>query len=176
MGTTYTYHPAVKAVKGTEGIPPTPAQIIESLNEGWNSWARSINPVNTDEYYLFTLPYGVRGAFIGFDNIDMQADGTAQFYHGLMISIEGIRVYESGEVVTVMAGDYLNDSRIRISRQIDNSIVYVVSTDTDTFVYKSLVAPDHKNIPAYVYGYLYISGDELLTSEITSGEVNFGSA
>lgn len=171
-----TCYPATPAVPGVTGVPPTAGQIATNNNQGWNAWSRSINPIDLGDYIVYTLSVGIHGCFIGLGMKGVDGRKIGVFTHGIVVDATGIHVLEGGVVKATLRDGHTAESYIRIVRQEDNSIVYVVTTGSQTVVYKSLVAnPISGILPLYAYSYLYSVGDVVLTSEIDEGEVGFGS-
>ena len=169
-----TCYPASEPETGTPGIPPTAGQIITGLNIGWNSWSRSVDQIDTDRYLRYTMANGVTGVFIGVSTHGVEGQQIASFKHGIIVDLTGIHIYESGVVVQTIRDSHSSESYIRIVRQIDNSIVYVVTTGTQTIVHVRGAATQSKLMPLYAYAYIYQSGDVVISNEIKTGEVLFG--
>jgi len=151
-------------------------QIKEILNLGWNTWARSIEPIPVGGYIVCTLMDGVMGACIAIGREGMEGQSISAFQYSLIIDRTGIKAHENGVVVDEIRAEHSLLSEVKIYRQADNSIVYVVTTEKETLVYTSnlenLFPPF---IPLYVYGYLYSSGDKVLSAEFANGTVQYGS-
>jgi len=164
----------VAAVPASPGIPPTQQQINQSLNKGWNSWARSIEQIPKGEFFQFAVAPGVSGVFIGLDVKGMEGQGIHTFSHGLLADLSGVWVYESGVKVLRLSTSYNGADALRIVRQNDGSIVYLLMQASGTVAHSS-TAPGSV-LPLYGYGYLYSGGDSINSADIAPGEVQYGSA
>lgn len=166
------YHPPQPAVQGSEGIPPTPSQIDRSLNKGWNSYARSIDKLVAGDYFVCTASNGITGAFMCLGHVGKQGDTIESFPHSIKIEPGGISAYEYGALVETLKVSHAAESFVRIHRQEDNAIVYVVVTGTETVVLKSAVKASVGEL--YIYGYLYSGGDRITSAALETGRVVFG--
>jgi hypothetical protein len=155
--TQYVCTPAVAAVPSIPGIPATPSQVIVSLNVGWNSHSRSITTLDEGSYLAFTLDPANTGTFVGVDVAGKDPQQPALFPHGLMIDPSGVYVYESGNVVTQLAGGYTSLTEFHIERRPDGTVQYTV----DTARYTSTV-PASSTDDLYVYTLLYSGNDRLI--------------
>lgn len=153
-----TCYPAQPAIPGTPGIAPTPSQIIINKQEGWNSSSRSIAPLEQEQGVLITPAVGIMGAFIGLAPAGYDAYPPNLFTHGLMIDLNGVRVYESGAFVDTLASGYSGTAEISIERALDDTITYKI-VDGSTVTYDSLDAIPVGDIYAYVM--LYAGGDRV---------------
>lgn len=158
---------------GFPAVPDIKPRVDYITNNGWNTQARSINPLVRGQYYDFNCSDGIYGAFLGIakDLKDMQK--TSLFTHALIVDRNGVTAYESGEAKRIIKSHQKSISNIRIYRQEDDSIVYVVTTGTESLVYTS--TERYREPSAYIYGYLYSSGDKILSSSFKSGKVVYGS-
>lgn len=152
-----TCYPGVAGTAGTAGTPATPAQIIISRNLGWNSHSRSITSLEVGTYFQAFIPMGVHGVFFGVDVAGNDGQSIASFPHGLLVDVSGIRAYEEGVVVDVLATSYTNTTDFRIVRNADNTISYFADANT----YDSLTATNPGD-DLLVYAYLYSSLDGLI--------------
>ena len=166
------YHPAIAPVASVGYLPPTPNQISQSLNAGWNSYAISINDLVVGKYFVFTLAAGITGAFIGVGPKNMYGKPISTFKHGISVDPSGIKAQENGSVVATLRNGVMPTSLVRVHRQPDNSIVYAVTTGTETKVFKSQITPNLGSL--YIHGYLYSGGDRILSAEFKTGKVVFG--
>lgn len=161
------YHPPVVGSPGIPSAPPTPAQIKISLNEGWNSYARTIGALAAGSYINYTIKYGTKGALLAVAYSGFEGRPIGEFTHGVMVDISGIRVFESGVVVATLAPP-LPGRNIRIARLADGRIVYAV----DSGVFHVSSAPVYPSAAElYVYGMLYSGYDEVSTAEFISGNI-----
>src|SRR5512139_1138188 len=90
------YYPASAAVPAVPYSPPTAAQISLSLNEGWNSYARSIDVLPSGSLVEFTIKPGSHGALVAIGAPGMEGVPIGLFAHGVMVDSTGIYVFESG--------------------------------------------------------------------------------
>lgn len=168
--------PASPAVPSIPAVAPTPTQISYSLNYGWNSWARSIDPLTTGKYFECAIPPSTSGAFIGIGPQGMEAPDIGRFKNGLVFDKTGVKVFESGEVVATLRAPFLWASKMRIFRRSNNEIVYVIVTAKETIVYLSAVKQYRGFVPLYAYGFIYSSGEVINAASLTTGKVSFGVA
>ena len=169
-----TCYPATPIVPASPGVPPTPQQINYSLNSGWNSWARSVNQIPAGNFCQLSISPGSRGAFFGLGGRGMEGLGIHAFPHGIISDSSGLWIYEAG--VKVVRLSLTNDAsdKLRIVRQSDLRIAYIITRGVHTFSYTS--AAYGSSLPLYAYGYLYSGGDSVNSAEIITGEVQYGSA
>lgn len=172
--TTQTCYPAVPPTPGRPGAPPTKAQIIKSLNKGWNSWARTIDTIAKGKFCQMTVAPGVEAAFLGLGLKGMEGKPIHFFTHGILVDITGVWAFESGSKTELLSLSYMGESDIRIIRHEDLSVAYLVKTGTETKIYTSLVAASA--LALYGYGYLYSGGDQITSAGIVVGAVQYGSA
>ena len=172
--TVETVMPAQDATVGTS-TPLTYTQILKLTNSGWNSWARSINPLNAGTFIKFTAASGVTSACITIANKGMEGAGVARFTHGIICDSSGVRVYENGAMVKTLYATQTALSELRIYRQSSNTIVYMAITGTSSVVHTSTVPAKSLLIPLYAYGYLYTAGDRISSAVFKTGEVQYGS-
>lgn len=151
------------------------AQIDRVLNRGWNTSARTVAPLTAGSYLWFNVMDGITGAFIGIGATGRDGKQMHLFDHGLVVSLEGVRVIEGGEVKQILRSAPSSLSSIRIYRQPDNVIVYTITTGTETVVYKSLVTQKiGRMFNLYAYCKLYSSGDRVTDAAFAQGSVGFG--
>lgn len=158
------YYPATSAIPAVPYSPPTAAQISLSLNEGWNSYARSINPLPAGSLVEFTVKPGSRGALVAVGAPGMEGVPIDLFAHGIMVDTTGIYVFEAGAVVAQLAAVNLTGTKIRILRLADGRIAYVVGS---TVVFSA--TPTDVFDTLHVYGMLYAAYDEVSSTEILTG-------
>lgn len=169
-----TYHRAEPAVATVPYSPAKPNQISYSLNAGWNSYAISINPLEKGKYLLFNVASGITGAFVGIGPRSKYGAQISSFTHGLLIDPSGIKVYENGEVKATLRSSAKTLSMMRIYRLADNTIVYAVTTESESAAYESTVAAYAGDL--YVHGFLYSGGDQILSAQFLTGDVSFSNA
>jgi hypothetical protein len=153
----------------------TYTELLTLTNAGWNSWARSIDPLRLGTYIVYTIATGVTSACVGIGPKGLESDGVGKFTHSIIADKDGVKIYESGALKTTLYNSQVELTQLRIYRMMDNSIVYVATTGTATQVYTSLVAAPSKATPIYAYGYLFIASDKVTTARYRTGEVQYGS-
>lgn len=169
-----TCYSSTPLIPARPGVPPTQQQINYSLNSGWNSWARSVNQIPAGNFCQLSISPGSRGAFFGLGGRGMEGLGIHAFPHGIISDSSGLWIYEAG--VKVVRLSLTNDAsdKLRIVRQSDLRIAYIITRGVQTFSYTSLEIGSA--LPLYAYGYLYSGGDSVNSAEIITGEVQYGSA
>lgn len=178
---TTTTIPAVPGTPGTTGtpaVPGTPAQFIEHFNEGWNSWARSIDEMNVNSYLSYSIESGVRGILVALGVPGKAGDSINSFSHAILVDPGGVSVMEYGEVVQILKYSYSPDTNLRLYRQPDNQVIAVVTNPTETVVY-IFSADAHllSSIPMHAYCYIYRGDDSIIGSKIRNDNpVQFGQA
>lgn len=166
--------PAQEATTGTSE-PLTYTEILKLTNSGWNSWARSIEPLALGKFIKFTTASGVTSACVVVAGKGMEGEGVARFSHGIICDSSGVRVYENGAMVKTLYATQTVLTEIRIYRQTANEVVYVAITGTSSVAHTSTVPAPLKILPLYAYGFLYTAGDRLTSASITTGDVQYGS-
>jgi hypothetical protein len=175
--TTTEYVPATPAIQGTEGVSPTRTQIVRSRNEGWRSWSRSIDSLEAGNFLAYSVATGVRGVMIGIGSLsDVLTRSITAFRHGIIVDKTGVKVYESGGVVTTLDTHYQAVSEIRINRRTDNQIVYLLITGTDNYIHVSGTDLEFAGLTLYASAQMYSGGDQITSSTMRTGNVQFGSA
>ena len=167
-------HPAVPAIAGSAGVPPTVQQISVSLNSGWNSSARSIDHIPHGNFVQYSVAPGAGGVFLGLGVAGKDRQAIGAFSHGLLADLSGVWVYEAGATMIRLSLTFDGTEKLRITRQADGSIVYLLVKGSQTVAHTSAVPG--LNAPLYVYGYLYSGGDSVNSADIITGEVQYGSA
>ena len=172
--TVTTTMPAQDAYVG-EATSLTYTELLTLTNAGWNSWARSIDPLRLGTYIVYTIATGVTSACVGIGPKGLESDGVGKFTHSIIADKDGVKIYESGALKTTLYNSQVELTQLRIYRMMDNSIVYVATTGTATQVYTSLVAAPAKATPIYSYGFLFIASDKVTSATYKTGEVQYGS-
>lgn len=155
-----TCYPAVAAVPGYAGVAATPAQVIVSLNPGWNTHSRTKAPLLVDHYFKFTASPANVAAFIGVDTVARDAQLPTDFPYGLLLDTSGVYVYEYGSIVHTFSGAYTSLNEFFIEYRADKSITYRM----DTQQYVSALSFNALS-DVYVYGDLYTGRDTILSAE-----------
>jgi hypothetical protein len=155
----------------------SPQHVLAKLaSHGWDTHARSVDPLSVGKCFEFTAAEDVTGACLIIGPKGLDGRGIHQFTHCLVVDGSGVRVYEGGRFKEHLRGSHNALASLRIYRQEDNSVVYVVTLGTETIVYTSTA---HLAVPAmfdvYVYCYLYASGDKVTSAEYKTGKVQYGS-
>ena len=154
-------------------IPTT--EIVQLINQAWNTSARSIAALVRGYYLLFTAA-DITGACLMLGPKEKDGQGIHTFSHGLTVDPAGVHVYEGGVFKTTLRSPHNSVTALRIYRHENGNIVYVTTTETETIVYNSLAAyPLPSFIDVFVYGYLYSSGDQITDASFETGEVQYGS-
>jgi len=132
------------------------------LNRGWNTSSRTVNPLVAGDYLEFNLAEGITGLYIAIAPINFDDKVHSRFTHGLMFSLDGVMVFESGSIIATLASAVDPDALYRIYRRADNSVAYAIISDGTAVLYESaadlpLAAP----FDLYGYSFLYSSGDTI---------------
>ena len=172
-----TCYPAQPEIPAVPATPPTPDIIIRDLHIGWNAHSRTIDPLGLGEYLQFTFGTGSRG-IVGLGLRYLEGGLPEQHLHGLVIDVNGIKVYESGVVVQTIETVQVVDTIIRIYRQDeDNSVVYHVQNAAGgSTAVKSTVPLSSRLAQMYVFTWLYTGGDVVPEYDYLEGEVQFAEA
>lgn len=171
-----TYVPGTDEVPAVEPVVRNKALFANIANQGWNTWARSIEAVPVGGYLIFSAAAGISGACLALGVARMDGRGTHLFSHSMIVDISGVYVYEFGVEKDRLRLSHNPVSTLRIYRHSDNSVVFVVTTEKETMVYTSLNPCRQPTIiPMYIYGYLYSSGDKVTGASFKTGEVQYGS-
>lgn len=150
-----TCYPEVLPTPGTPGVPATPSQIITSLNLGWNSTSRAIDPLEAGSSLLFTVKNGVRGVFVGVGHGTLAGLPISMFGIGLMIDASGVHVFENGVQVHELAASYTALTEFRIERNTVGAITY--KADAVEYTSSNAVSGD-----VYPHAYMYSGGDRIM--------------
>lgn len=159
--TTYSYvcsdqrvtvnYPAQPFIPPTNPIPATPAQVINNLNLGWNSGARSIASFVGDGHIEFKVPAGLGGTVIGLNDNDT-GYGYLEIDHAWYFNNEFARVFENGvtkfTITSYDAGDTFEIWRI------DNEVTYYRN---DVLEYTSLIPSTGGRV--FMDASMYYGGD-----------------
>jgi hypothetical protein len=170
-----TYHPAVPAVASVSMVAPTPNEIAYHNNYGWNSYAISKEPLLPGEFIEFTVSPGATGVFVGIGGTHQYSQRIESFRHGLIADTVGLHIYEDGVTKSALRNTITPASTVRIYRQQDGEIVYVITTITksiETAVAKSTQPITRGDL--YAHAYIYSSGDQIRTASFKTGKVVFG--
>lgn len=160
------YYPATSEVAAVPYSPPTAAQIAVSLNQGWNSYARTVDQLLPGTYIEHVVKYGSYGALLAVGKPGMEGVPIAAFPYGVMVDTSGIYSFESGAAVALT--DHVPDIPIRIARLTDGRIVYSIGGAVVS-ISASGVYDQYDEL--YVYGLLYSAYDEVTISEFKTGNL-----
>lgn len=172
--TVATYIPGQTAIIGRPAIPATPTVVDYLLKRGWDTTARSIEPLSHENYIEFSVNQGTGGAFLGLGPQGFDDHSTGSFPHAMVVDDYGIAVMENGVKVHTLKSTHKGTARLRITVQPYRIVVYMVVTDTDVQVYVSETKA--QNVWLYGYGRIYTSGDVIVDAVIAEGQVQFGRA
>ena len=174
------YHPLTSGAPGETGIPGVSAtlgEIIEHLNEGWNSHSRSVDKLELGNYISYRVNEGVKGVLVSIGVNGKSAHKINTFAQSILVENSGILVFEDGVKVKTIKNSYNKDSEIRLYRQPDNSIACAVTTGEETIVYVfDNLTHGSSLIPIYVYAHLYIADDSVEDASLKTGQIHFGKA
>lgn len=145
--------PAQASIPGTPGLPPTPSQIVIGQNKGWNTHARSKNALPDDHYFQFNVMSGSEGVFVGLGAVGMDGEPLTAFDHGLMFTIHGVHVFESGVEGDLIASSFTTETVMKITRD-DDTVTYSVGATNEVSL-NTIVSTDE----LFVYAYMYTAGD-----------------
>jgi hypothetical protein len=160
---TYVYTPPSAAVPAVPASPPTPAQMIVSLNQGWNSYARSVGQLAVGSLLDFTVKLGTYGAFMAIGPSGMEGATVDAFSHGVLVDTSGIYVIELGSVVEKLA-DNAPDVIVQILRLADGTVAYAARGVVH--ISATTIGPLSQ---MFAYGMLYSAYDEVTTAAFATG-------
>lgn len=172
VSTREVYVPPTRAIAGTPGVPPTATTVKLKKNKGWNSRARSVNPLIKGQYIIFNCNTGIEGCCIGIGAKSRRRTGISDFTHSIVSDLHGIKIYEDGQFVKLLKNSTSAISFIRVYRADDESIIYIVTTESDSISYSSLVKNTLVN--PYIFGHIYSAGDAILSASYETGKVVHG--
>lgn len=149
--------PASAGVAAVPARPPSPAQLIQNFQEGWNASAQSIPSLLPGQAALFRIANGTRGILVGFAT-EPWVPKVNTLAYGIMFHDGKGDVYESG-VFKEALGSFIHGQEFLLGRSLDNFIVYRNQTDGQTVArVKSPAAPD---VPVHFFALLYRGGDTI---------------
>lgn len=160
-----TYHPAVGAQAAVPYSPPTASQVVTSLNQGWNSYARSIASVAVDHCFEFSVKHGSYAAFVGLAPAADEGQSISSFTNGILVDSSGVHVIENGVAVYTLAASYISSDVFRIYRLADGNVAYEVAGGalavSHSFAYGT-------GDTLYAFALLYSGYDEIDSASIVS--------
>lgn len=164
--TKYVYSPPVAAIPAVPYSPPTPAQISVSLNQGWNSYARTVDKLLPGTFLEYTVKHGSHAVLMAVGKRGMEGAALPAFPYGVLVDTTGAYSFESG-VAVALAGT-TPGLPIRIARLSDGRIVYSVGGEAAKI---SAVGTYDLYDELYVYGLLYAGYDEVTTAQYIAGDL-----
>lgn len=166
--TVITYYPAVPSTPGQRGVRGTPAQISRNYNEGWrNSCSSTTDTVDPGQYFECSVSPDIRGLFLGLDIVGSELQLIRHYEHGLMLSKDGIQVWENEEATHLLVPEYGVNDLIQIKRSLDGKVSYSVISDGVEYAYESeTTIPSPVKTP--VYAILYRGYDSIISASIKS--------
>ena len=160
------YTPPIVAIAAVPASPPTQSQITYAMNQGWNSYARTVGELLPGTYIEYTIKPGTYGALMAVGKAGMEGVSIDAFPYGLLVDTAGIYRFEAGATF-VMSTSNTNDLVLRIARLTDDRIVYSVGGEVVISAVDEYLVSD----ALYVYGMLYSAYDEVSTAEFIVGNI-----
>lgn len=152
------------AVPAVPHSPPTPAQIVVSLNQGWNSYATSVDDLGVGSYIEFTVKPGTYGVLMAIGVPGMEGYPVSAFSHAVLVDSSGVYVFEDGAQVHQL-GTNTADDPLRIHRMDDGRVAYTGAGGA--YISSASLAT---SLDVKVYGLLYSAGDEVTTAEFVADD------
>lgn len=156
----YVFVPAQPYLPPRAPRPAAPAQLVRDFNLGWNSRARSINPLPADGYFSFTIPHTVVGVVCGFSPAP-ERTGFADITHGFRMSDGGVLTVVENGVLAFSVGVETAPANLAVQR-IGGVVTYL---QDDVVVYTS--ARSAPSGPLYLSAAMYSGGDLVDDAELT---------
>lgn len=155
---TTTYTPATAGSPAVPSTPPSPAQVTENFQPGWNSSAQSIQGLLPGKAAKFKIKNGSRGVLVGFAPASWLPRVSALPF-GVMFYDGSARVYEDG-VEKETLDTFFHGEEFLIGRSLDNYIVYINLTTNKWIIRKRV--PASPLTPVHVFALMYYGGDAVL--------------
>jgi hypothetical protein len=152
------YVPPSAGTAAVPARPPSPAQIIQNFQEGWNASAQSIVSLLPGKAALFKLQNGARGVLMGFA-AEQWAPRVNDLAFGVMFSDGEANVYENG-VFKEFLGYFSTGQEFIIGRSLDNYIIYLNKTNGQTVARRH--SPAAPSVGVHLFSMLYYGGDTVL--------------
>jgi hypothetical protein len=152
------YVPPSAGTAAVPARPPTPAQVIQNFQEGWNASAQSIQSLMPGKAALFQIRSGSRGILLGFAP-EQWTPRVNTMEHGVMFHDGKADVYENG-VFKEALGNFTQSQEFLVGRSLDNYVVYINKASGHTVVRKR--SPAAPTVPIHVFALLYYGGDTVL--------------
>lgn len=153
-----TYVPPTAGTAAVPARPPSPAQIIQNFQEGWNASAQSIQSLLPGKAALFQLQNGARGVLLGFAT-EPWVPKVNTLGFGIMFHDGKGDIYENG-VFKESLGYFSHSQEFIIGRSLDNYIIYMNKTDGHTVARRK--SPAASTVPVHLFSMLYYGGDTVL--------------
>lgn len=155
---TSTYVPPTAGTAAVPARPPSPAQLIQNFQEGWNSSAQSIVGLLPGKAALFKIQNGARGVLVGFAT-EPWVPKVNRLEFGIMFADGVAHAYENG-VFGDTLGSFARVQEFIVGRTLDNYIIYMNKTDGATVARRR--NPAAATVPVHVFSMLYYGGDTVL--------------
>ena len=146
---------------GQPYIPPSLPRWDANENAGWgNSSARSVQPLNRSQRFVFSPGHDIRGFFVGLAPAGKDLSHPAVFAIGISCLQSGVTVTESSENKAALAASIDPLDEVSIEIAVDGSIACKHSNSS--VYYSSVSFTD----PVYIYAQGYQAQDSLLSAKI----------
>jgi hypothetical protein len=155
---TSTYVPPTAGTAAVPARPPSPAQIIQNFQEGWNASAQSIVSLLPGKAALFKLQNGARAVLLGFA-AEQWVPRVNDLEFGVMFSDGEANVYEDG-VFKEFLGYFSNSQEFIIGRTLDNYIMYINKATGNAVARRR--SPAAPSVGVHLFSMLYRGGDTVL--------------
>lgn len=160
------YHPPSPAIPGREATRGSQAQVERNRNAGWgNSRSTSIQSVLSGHYFRGLVPHGIRGAFFGLASQQAGGYTLSEYKHGLILSKDGVVVFENGKETYKLADSYVAGDEVRINVVNGNIRYEFIDLLDGVSFYETMsgIPPDQEG---KIYGILYQSTDTVTEASI----------
>lgn len=152
------YTPATSGSPAVPSTPPSPAQVIENFQPGWNASAQSIQGLLPGKAAKFKIKNGSRGVLVGFAP-ETWLPRLSDMPFGVMFYDGSARVYEYG-VEKETLDTFFHGEEFLIGRSLDNYIVYLNLTTNKWVIRKRM--PASPLTPVHLFALMYYGGDAVL--------------
>jgi hypothetical protein len=153
------YVPPSAGVPAVPAIAPTPGQLIQNFNEGWNASAQSYVGLLPGKAVVFKVGNGSRGVLTGFAP-EPWSPRVSTLGFGVMFYDGRANVYENN-VMKEALGYFYNGQEFLIGRTLDNYVVYMNRTTGQAVARRSY--PAASTVPVHFFAMQYRGGDIVLT-------------
>jgi hypothetical protein len=157
--------PGLPAIAAVPAIPPTPAQVLTSINAGWNAGALSATTQSGDCTFTTTVSPSAIGVVAGLNSIN-EGSGYKEIDHGLYFSKGQAIVYEGG-IAKSSAIPFTSATVFKVSRA-----GTVVRYYADTVLVYTSGSPSAGTV--FVDASMYSSYDKVLSASFVFGSVGGG--